>query len=130
LVALVKEDGGGLRFNDGKPRYDLMPPEALDALAAHFAAGAKKYSERNWERGMSWGHCFAGLMRHSWAFWRGEDYDQETGTHHMICAMWNCMALFTYFTRGIGEDTRHKSNRQSTEIKSFTAETEAQWERA
>lgn len=104
---MIKADGGGLRFNEGKPRYDLLPPEALDALAQHMLVGSRKYAERNWERGMSWGHCFAGLMRHAWAFWRGEDYDEETGTHHMIAAMWNCMALFTYYQRGIGDDTRH-----------------------
>lgn len=96
----------GLRFDAGKPRYDLLPPEAMDALAMHFAVGARKYADRNWEKGMSWGRCFASLMRHAWKWARGEEYDEETGSHHMICVAWNAFALFIYFTRGIGTDDR------------------------
>lgn len=104
----VKPDGGGLRFNEGKPRFDLLPPEALEALADHYGKGARKYADRNWERGMAWGKCFASMMRHAWAFWRGEDHDAETGSHHMIAVAWNAIAIFTYATRGIGEDDRAK----------------------
>jgi|GEM_PF-1523571 len=101
-----KPDGGGLRYDDGKARYDLIPPEALEALAHHYRLGAAKYADRNWERGMKWGRCFGSLMRHCWAFWRGETHDKETGSHHMIAAAWNCIALFTYDERKIGEDDR------------------------
>lgn len=128
MPSTITPDGGGLRFNDGKPRYDLIPPEALDALATHFQVGARKYAERNWERGMSWGHCFAGLMRHAWAFWRGEEVDKETGTHHMIAAMWNCMALYTYVVRGIGEDTRLPQTKPDSESPSQPAPTEPGYE--
>lgn len=103
----VQADGQGLRFNDGKPRYDLLPPDALDALADHYRKGAEKYDARNWERGMAWCKCFASLMRHGWAWLRGEDYDPETGTHHMIAVAWNAIALFVYHERKIGEDDRH-----------------------
>lgn len=96
----------GVKFDDEKPRYDLIPPEALNSLAALYGVGMKKYGARNWEKGMRWGRVFAAMMRHAWAFWRGEDYDQETGIHHMICVAWNAMALFTYSRRGIGEDDR------------------------
>jgi hypothetical protein len=99
-------DGGGLRFNDGKPRFDLLPPEALEALAAHYGAGAKKYADRNWERGMAWCKCFASMMRHGWAWMRGEDFDPETGSHHMVAVAWNAIAIFTYHTRSIGNDDR------------------------
>lgn len=102
----MSADGGGLRYNEGKPRYDLLPPEALDALATHYGAGAKKYADRNWERGMAWCKCFASMMRHSWAWMRGEDIDPETGSHHMIAVAWNAIAIFTYYQRRIGEDDR------------------------
>ena len=103
---MVKNDGGGLRYDSNKPRYDLIPPDALDALATLYLEGAKKYDERNWERGMKWGKVFGPLMRHAWAFWRGDRYDKETGTHHMISAAWNCIALYVYDKRGLGEDDR------------------------
>ena len=101
-----KADGGGLRFNEGKLRYDLIPPEIMDALAAHYSAGARKYADRNWERGMSWCKCFASMMRHSWAWMRGEDIDAETGSHHMVAVMWNAAAIYTYSARKIGQDDR------------------------
>ncbi|GAC1500211.1 MAG: hypothetical protein NVS1B6_06420 [Steroidobacteraceae bacterium] len=109
---IQSEDNGGLRFNEGKARYDLIPPEALDALAEHYGRGALKYADRNWERGMGWGKCFASLMRHGWAWMRGEDCDPETGSHHMIAVAWNAIALFTYHQRAIGTDDR--PNRQGS----------------
>jgi len=99
---------GGLRYDDDKPRFDLLPPEAMEALARHYLAGAQKYDARNWEKGMAWGRCFGSMMRHAWAWMRGEDIDQETGNHHMIAVAWNAIALFTYATRHIGEDDRPK----------------------
>ena|ERR1043166_739769 len=96
----------GLRYDAGKIRYDLIPADALHALAEVYTVGANKYAPRNWEKGMSWGRCFGSLMRHCWAFWRGKDIDKETGCHHMALAAWNCMTLFCYSTRRIGTDDR------------------------
>ncbi|HEV8492477.1 MAG TPA: dATP/dGTP diphosphohydrolase domain-containing protein [Candidatus Angelobacter sp.] len=101
-------DGQGLRYNDGKPRFDLLPPEALKALAEHYGKGAEKYAARNWERGMDWCKCFASLERHAWAWMGGEDIDPENGSHHMIAVAWNAIALFTYAMRNIGTDDRPK----------------------
>lgn len=98
----------GLRFDEGKARFDLLPPEAIEELARHYGKGAVKYVDRNWEKGMSWGRCFASMMRHAWAFWRGEDFDPENGTHHMVAVAWNAIAIYTYATRNIGTDDRHK----------------------
>lgn len=106
----VAADNGGLRFNDGKPRFDLLPPEALIALADHYRRGAEKYADRNWERGMDWGKCFASMERHAWAWQGGEDLDPETGSHHMISVAWNAFALYTYAMREIGVDNRVKIN--------------------
>lgn len=96
----------GVRFDVGKPRWDLMPGDALDAIAHVYTVGAAKYADRNWELGMDWGRVFGSLMRHSWKFWRGETYDEETGCHHMAMAAWNAIALLTYSLRGVGKDDR------------------------
>ena len=32
-----------------KPRFDLIPVELLERIAARFAHGAKKYGENNWK---------------------------------------------------------------------------------
>ena len=101
---------GGIKHDDGKYRYDLYPPEALEGTVAVLTVGAKKYSPRNWELGMSWGRLFAALMRHLWAWWGGEDYDQETHLHHLHHAACCLAFLQTYHERGIGTDDRPSSN--------------------
>lgn len=77
-------------------RYDLIPADALEELANHYGRGALKYSDGNWLKGYEWSKNFAALMRHAWAFWRGEDIDEETGTPHIIAAAWHCFALYTF----------------------------------
>ncbi len=103
----VVQDNKGLRYDDNKPRYDLIPPEAMDELALLYTIGAKKYAERNWERGMNWGKVFGSLMRHAWKWMRGQEYDEETGVHHMIHVAWNAIALYIYYVRKIGLDDRN-----------------------
>jgi len=87
-------------------RYDLIPADALEALAEVYGAGAQKYSNRNWEAGYSWGWSFAACMRHLWAFWRGHDRDAESGMYHLAHAAWHCLAMLTFVIRNIGTDDR------------------------
>lgn len=90
----------------GKLRYDLIPPDALRELARVYTIGANKYEARNWEKGMSWGRVFGALMRHAWAFWRGERFDPVDSQHHLSSVAWCALALLSYDLRGIGEDDR------------------------
>jgi hypothetical protein len=77
-------------------RFDLLPPDALFAIAEQFGHGAAKYAERNWERGVDWSLPFAALQRHVWAWWGGEDIDPESGQHHLAAVGWHALALLTY----------------------------------
>jgi hypothetical protein len=89
----------GYRNDQGKPLYHLLPTDALAGVTDVLTFGAKKYAERNWEKGMSWSRCFNSMMRHAWAFWRGEDLDPESGlphTDHLAC---NALFLAAYFRR-------------------------------
>lgn len=96
----------GIKHDAGKPRYDLIPPEALDGLARLYAMGAQKYDARNWEKGMDWSRLFAALQRHSWKWFRGETFDAEDGQHHLLSVIWCAMALYTYQARYAGTDDR------------------------
>lgn len=99
---------GAIKQDQGKPRYDLLPGDALDQIAQVLTYGADKYSPRNWESGMAWGRLFAALMRHCWAFWRGEDADPETGMHHIAHAGACVLMLLASVGRGIGTDDRRE----------------------
>jgi hypothetical protein len=98
----------GLRFNEGKRRFDLIPPDGLAALADLFTIGSRKYAERNWEKGMKFSNVFASLERHYQSWKAGEDRDPETGQLHIIHVAWNALVLAVYQLRGIGEDDRVK----------------------
>lgn len=86
-------------------RFDLIPPEFEDALARHYGEGAKKYADRNWERGYDWHLSYRSVRSHLNAWLRGEDNDQETGTNHLICSIWHLIALYIFQLRGLGTDT-------------------------
>lgn len=96
----------GRKDDQGKPRYDLLAPEFLEGTASILAFGADKYGERNWEKGMVWSRPFAALMRHMWAWWRGEGIDAETGKSHLLHASCCLMFLIAYENRKSGTDNR------------------------
>jgi len=48
----------------GKGRFDLLPAYALTRLAKHYENGAKKYCDRNWEKGMPLSRYLDSAMRH------------------------------------------------------------------
>jgi hypothetical protein len=95
-----------IKHDSDKPRYDLIPTEVLDAYATILAFGAKKYSDRNWQRGFTYGRVFGALMRHMWAWWKCEDKDPESGLSHLWHAIFNVAALIYFEAKGVGQDDR------------------------
>ena len=96
----------GRKDDQGKIPYDLLPPELLEGTAAVLRFGATKYAPRNWELGMAWSRPFAALMRHMWAWWKGEKADPETGMSHLWHASCCLAFLIAYEQRKIGADDR------------------------
>jgi len=90
-------DGGGLRYNNGKKRYDLIQPDALAGLVDVLTYGSTKYAERNWERGMKWSNVIASLKRHLAAIEQGIDYDEETSMLHADHLQCNAHFLSAYY---------------------------------
>lgn len=90
------ENKEGLRYNNGKDRYDLLEPYAIQQLVKVFSRGAEKYEPYNWEKGMKWSSVLASLKRHVAAFEQGKDLDDETLLPHMAHAAWNALALVSY----------------------------------
>jgi len=96
-----------IKHDQDKLRYDLIPGEFLEELAKVLTFGAKKYSDRNWEKGtFTYGRIFAALMRHLWAFWRGEELDEESNFSHLSHAACCLCFLITYRARNLGTDDR------------------------
>lgn len=96
----------GVKFDAGKDRYELIPPEGPRAVAVILGIGAAKYAARNWEQGMEWSRPYAAIQRHLQAWWGGEDRDPDTGKSHLWHVACNAFFLIAYEARGTGTDDR------------------------
>lgn len=96
----------GKKFDKEKLRVDLLPPDALEEIAKVLTFGAQKYGDRNWEYGMKWSRPYGAILRHLWAWWKGEDIDPESGISHLGHAGCNILFLITYHLRKVGMDNR------------------------
>lgn len=74
---------GGLKFDQAKPRMDLLDFDALEGLAKVLTFGANKYAAHNWRNGISYSRLTAAMLRHLAAIQRGEDIDAESGLPHI-----------------------------------------------
>lgn len=92
-----KKRGTGLRYNNGKLRYDLVQPDAHRDMVEVLTMGAGKYADRNWENGMSWTTVLQSLKRHLAAFEESEDYDLESKKLHMAHVACNAHFLNAYY---------------------------------
>lgn len=106
LEDLFQDATAGVKFDKGKLRMDLLPPDVLEALAQILTDGAVKYGAYNWSKGMAWSRPYAALMRHLLAWWGGQDTDPESGHSHLWHVLTNAAFLVAYEQRGIGEDDR------------------------
>jgi hypothetical protein len=103
---------GGVKFDDGKTRDELLPPELEEAVAMVLAFGAKKYADRNWEKGMAWSRPYAATRRHlrNWFarrdFGHGPGKDRDSGYSDLAHAATNIAFLLAYEARATGIDDR------------------------
>lgn len=88
---------GDAKKNDqGKLRYDLIPPECLRELARVYTIGSHKYADNNWKNGLDRHRIEAALLRHSEAARSGEVLDPEDGQRHLASVAWCAFALMWY----------------------------------
>lgn len=95
----VKDSGKRQSFNtgavrdiqEGKGRYDLIPPLFLERLAKHYEAGARKYGDNNWQKGIPIDRYMDSALRHINKYrMRMDDED------HLTAAIWNLIgAMWT-----------------------------------
>ena len=86
--------------------YDLVPfQEMTEAYVRVAEFGAKKYEPWNWSKGLSRVQILGSLLRHTFAYLRGEETDKDSGLSHTDHILWNAVAL-THNVRWNLEDGR------------------------
>ena len=74
--------------------YDLVPfQEMTEAYVRVAEFGAKKYEPWNWSKGLSRVQILGSLLRHTFAYLRGEETDKDSGLSHTDHILWNAVAL-------------------------------------
>lgn len=96
----------GVKLDAGKPRWDLLPFDFLDDVAAVLEYGERKYAARNWELGMAWGRLLGAALRHLAAWARGTNTDAESGLPHLAHAACCVLMLGALVKRSTGTDDR------------------------
>ena len=84
--------GHGIKHDQGKLKWHLLPMQYLQGVVRVLMFGAKKYDEHNWRKGMPWSQPHNAAIRHLAAFMTGEDIDPETGESHIDHAI--CCLIF------------------------------------
>lgn len=86
-----------LKKDKGKPRYSLIPPNALEGVAMVLTFGAEKYEPNSWQRIEEVERYLDALMRHTEAIRKGEIIDPESGELHTAHISANAMFLHEFF---------------------------------
>lgn len=85
--------GEFMKFDQGKPRYDLIPPAFIESVANVLTFGANKYEPNGWRKCEDLGRYEAAMMRHFEAYRKGEKLDSETGLPHIAHAITNLLFI-------------------------------------
>ena len=93
-------DHGGMREPaTGKGAYELISPFALDRIAVWYELGARKYADRNWEKGIPFGRLIQSGIRHMIRWMKGDRSED-----HLAAVCWNVMAMMHFEETGQAEE--------------------------
>lgn len=100
----------GVKYDNDKPQWSLLPFKALREVVDVLTYGAKKYAPDNWKKvpNAKQRYIDAGF-RHFTAYAGGEKLDPETGKSHLAHAMC-CLLYLLAFEVGEHHDQSDNDN--------------------
>ena len=103
-----------MKYDSGKPKIHLVPPEAIIEAAKVFGFGAEKYGENNWRQDINTfpvSRHYSSIQRHLMAYHSGEDNDPESGLPHLSHALTQMMILLMTTIESDSELTDDRYNK-------------------
>jgi hypothetical protein len=95
----VVEPGGGMKWDAGKLRIDLVDPKFVQEVGEVLTYGAQKYEDNSWQKLSNPKERYkAALLRHLYQYLSGELVDDESHLTHLQHLATNVMFLM-YFER-------------------------------
>ena len=111
------------KLDNGKTRWDLLPVDALEAVAQVLTFGVHKYGDDNWRSGNpDHNRIQASLLRHYRDYKKGIDLDSESGMPHLAHMATNAIFLLEYHLNNVGNDNRFIYSKQVTAPTMFVPE--------
>jgi hypothetical protein len=87
----------GMKHDNGKPRWELLPWEEVEETVRVLTLGAKeKYKDFDWQHVKPRSKYIGALMRHLAARFCGERLDPEDGHPHLAHAACNLLFLMWF----------------------------------
>ena len=108
---------GGTKNDQAKLDYSLVSKNTMDAVSIALMYGANKYKRFNYLAGFKYSRLLASLGRHLHQLQSGEDYDSESGLHHLAHIMANGQMLLDNLAQGTLADDRYKMEENKLNLK-------------
>lgn len=100
----------GVKYDNDKPQWTLVPFKAMTEVVDVLTYGAKKYAPDNWKKVPDARRRYIDAgFRHFVAYASGEKLDPETGKSHLAHAMC-CMLFLLAFDKGEHHDQSDNDN--------------------
>lgn len=94
---MQKVDYHEQKFDQGKLRMDLIPPNTINTLAQVLTYGANKYRPNGWKAvDDATERYYSAAMRHLMAWRSGEFTDPESGMSHLAHVLTNIAFLIEF----------------------------------
>lgn len=95
----VFSTGARRNSSENKGRFDLLPVEAITALAKRFEYGAKLHGDNNWKKGIPNASLYDSALRHLFQALNG-----ETDEDHLSSCLWNVSVLIYNREHNLGDE--------------------------
>ena len=100
-------------YNKGKPAMEMVPFNALLSVADVMGYGETKYVRKSPDelnylhgKGVEPKELLAGAMRHIAKYMLGQEYDDESGMHHIAHAASDCMMALEVIYKRKGQNIK------------------------
>ncbi len=101
-----KATTGSLRYNTGKVQTREIDPSFILGIGEVLTKSREKYPEMNWALPTKLSTPYESLQRHLLQFWSGEDFDKDSGKHHLLHVATNVMFLYYHVMNSPEGDDR------------------------
>lgn len=106
ILRKAEEPDRAKRFNSGKPRWSLLHFNSLEPLVRAMEYGEGKYGRDNWKKTMDLKELIDCNLRHLTKLSDGEEFDKESGVHHMGHVIANSMMYMFHYNLINNRDER------------------------